>query len=60
MGAEAGEEELVNSGLEETMIAAYAELRITQKERGVDLRTAAFINSINKIAMAYQQRGIFP
>jgi len=58
--AAAGEEELVNSGLEETMIAAYAELRTIQKERGVDLRTAAFINSINKIAMAYQQRGIFP
>ena len=58
--AAAGEEELVNSGLEETMIAAYAELRTIQRARGVDLRTAAFINSINKIAMAYQQRGIFP
>jgi glutamate dehydrogenase (NAD(P)+) len=56
----AGEEELVNSGLEETMIAAYAELRLIQKERGVDLRTAAFINAIGKVAMAYTQRGIFP
>ncbi|HVF38895.1 MAG TPA: Glu/Leu/Phe/Val dehydrogenase, partial [Gemmatimonadaceae bacterium] len=56
----AGEEELVNSGLEETMIAAYAELRVIQKERGVDLRTAAFINAIGKVAMAYTQRGIFP
>ena len=58
--AAAGEEELVNSGLEETMIAAYAELRKIQKDRGVDLRTAAFINAIGKVAMAYQQRGIFP
>ena len=58
--AAAGEEELVNSGLEETMIAAYAELRTIQKERNVDLRTAAFINAIGKVAMAYQQRGIFP
>jgi len=58
--AAAGEEELVNSGLEETMIAAYAELRTIQKDRGVDLRTAAFINAIGKVALAYQQRGIFP
>ena len=58
--AAAGEEELVNSGLEETMISAYAELRTIQKERGVDLRTAAFINAIGKVALAYMQRGIFP
>jgi glutamate dehydrogenase (NAD(P)+) len=56
----AGEEELVRSGLEETMVAAFAELRVIQKERGVDLRTAAFINAIGKVAMAYTQRGIFP
>ncbi len=56
----AGEEELVRSGLEETMVAAYAELRVIQKDRGVDLRTAAFINAIGKVAMAYTQRGIFP
>ncbi|HMA19882.1 MAG TPA: hypothetical protein VKO87_03715, partial [Gemmatimonadaceae bacterium] len=56
----AGEEELVNSGLEETMVAAYAELRAIQKEESVDLRTAAFMNAIGKVAMAYTQRGIFP
>ena len=56
----AGEEELVNSGLEETMVAAYAELRTIQKDRGVDLRTAAFINAIGKVAMSYAMRGIFP
>ena len=56
----AGEEELVNSGLEETMIGAYAELRAVQRERSVDLRTAAFISAIGKVAMAYTQRGIFP
>ena len=61
MAAEAaGEEELVRSGLEETMVAAYAELRTIQKDRNVDLRTAAFINAIGKVAMAYTQRGIFP
>lgn len=56
----AGEGELVSSGLEETMIGAYTELRIIQKERGVDLRTAAFMNAIGKVALAYTQRGIFP
>ncbi|MEJ7758787.1 MAG: Glu/Leu/Phe/Val dehydrogenase [Gemmatimonadaceae bacterium] len=58
--AAAGEEELVNSGLEETMVAAYTELRSIQNGHGVDLRTAAFMNAIGKVAMAYQQRGIFP
>jgi len=56
----AGEEELVNSGLEETMVAAYNELRTIQLQRKVDLRTAAFINAIGKVALAYMQRGIFP
>jgi len=50
----------VNSGLEETMVAAYNELRVIQAQRKVDLRTAAFINAIGKVALAYMQRGIFP
>ncbi|HUF64350.1 MAG TPA: Glu/Leu/Phe/Val dehydrogenase [Gemmatimonadaceae bacterium] len=58
--ASAGEEDLVNSGLEETMISAYTELRAIQRDRKVDLRTAAFINAIGKIARAYIERGIFP
>ncbi|HEX6251362.1 MAG TPA: Glu/Leu/Phe/Val dehydrogenase [Gemmatimonadaceae bacterium] len=58
--ASAGEEDLVNSGLEETMISAYSELRAIQRDRKVDLRTAAFINAIGKVARAYVERGIFP
>jgi glutamate dehydrogenase (NAD(P)+) len=58
--ASADEEDLVNSGLEETMTAAYAELRAIQVDRKVDLRTAAFINALGKIARAYAERGIFP
>jgi len=52
----------VNSGLEETMISAYQQIRdIFMKTRGVpDLRTAAFINAVNKIAVAYLELGIFP
>jgi glutamate dehydrogenase (NAD(P)+) len=60
VSAAAGEEELVNSGLEETMISAYRELRLIQQDRNVDLRTAAFINAIGKVALAYTERGIFP
>jgi glutamate dehydrogenase (NAD(P)+) len=58
----ADEEDLVNSGLEETMIAAYNQIREIRKTvKGCpDLRTAAFINAINKIAVAYQELGIFP
>ncbi|MCI0417036.1 Glu/Leu/Phe/Val dehydrogenase [bacterium] len=58
----ADEEDLVNSGLEETMIAAYNQIREIRKTvKGcMDLRTAAFINAINKIAVAYQELGIFP
>ena len=58
----ADEEDLVNSGLEETMIAAYNEIRETKKRHGdrIDLRTAAFINAINKVATSYLELGIFP
>ena len=55
------EVDLVNSGLEDTMINAYNEIHDIWKERsGIDLRTAAFISSINKIATSYTELGIFP
>ncbi len=58
----ASEEDLVNSGLEETMIGAYHPIREQWKERRgqVDLRTAAMIVAIDKVAMSYEQLGIFP
>jgi glutamate dehydrogenase (NAD(P)+) len=57
----AGEEDLVNSGLEETMIGAYHPIRELWKQRGdVDLRTAAMIVAIDKVALSYEQLGIFP
>lgn len=56
----AGEEDLVNSGLEETMIDAYNQIRAIAKRHNTDLRTAAFINAIDKIAISYQELGIFP
>jgi glutamate dehydrogenase (NAD(P)+) len=58
----ASEEDLVNSGLEETMVGAYHPIREVWKRQGdsVDLRTAAMIVAIDKVALSYQQLGIFP
>ena len=58
----ANEVDLVNSGLEDTMINAYDAVReIMISTKGVnDLRTSAFICAINKIAVLYMQMGIFP
>lgn len=56
------EVDLVRSGLEDTMASAFHELwEIMKTRRGVqDLRTAAFVCAIDKIATAYFQLGIFP
>lgn len=58
----ADEIDLVNSGLEETMVNSYGQIRETLKTRSAvgDLRTAAFVNAINKIAVSYMELGIFP
>ncbi|QOR76292.1 MAG: Glu/Leu/Phe/Val dehydrogenase [Thermoflavifilum sp.] len=54
--------DLVNSGLEETMIEAVQEIReIWHSHKDIpDMRTAAFVSAINKIGEAYAQLGIFP
>ncbi|MBI1191927.1 MAG: Glu/Leu/Phe/Val dehydrogenase [Bacteroidetes bacterium] len=58
----ADEIDLVRSGLEETMVGSYQQIReIWRKNKKVeDLRTAAFVNAINKVAMDYLALGIFP
>jgi glutamate dehydrogenase (NAD(P)+) len=57
----ASEIDLVNSGLEDTMIEAYQSIREAKKKKNIpDLRTAAFYVSIVKIADAYGSMGIFP
>lgn len=58
----ADELELVNSGLEDTMIRAYHEIReIRNSNKTIDnLRTAAFVGAIDKIAVSYQNLGIWP
>ncbi|MBI4484931.1 MAG: Glu/Leu/Phe/Val dehydrogenase, partial [Acidobacteria bacterium] len=53
---------IVTSSLEETMVTAYQDIRETlrQQPAAQDLRTAAFLNAINKVARAYLELGIFP
>jgi glutamate dehydrogenase (NAD(P)+) len=53
---------LVNSGLEDTMAGAYDQLRETRRRdpKIPDLRTAAFVNAIDKVARSYIELGIFP
>jgi len=54
--------DLVRSGLWNTMADAYDEM-LAMRDRydlGNDLRTAAYIVSINKVANSYAQLGIFP
>ncbi|MDE3213951.1 MAG: Glu/Leu/Phe/Val dehydrogenase [Bacteroidota bacterium] len=58
----ADEVDLVRSGLEETMISATREIvDIWQKTPAIpDLRTAAYVCAINKVATTYAELGIFP
>ncbi len=56
----AAEEDLVNSGLEETMVGSYIQIREAQVRHGCDLRTAAYVTAINKIVAAYGSLGLFP
>lgn len=56
----AGERDLVRSGLEETLVPAYHQIRDEARRRDVDLRAAAYALAIEKIARIYRDRGIFP
>jgi len=58
----ADEIDLVRSGLEETMITAYHQIRDVKKRKKKiqDLRTAAFVSALNKISSDYLAMGIFP
>ncbi len=55
-----GEAELVDAGLKDTMVNSYNEINELRKIHDVDLRTAAFVNAINKLGEIYEQMGIFP
>ncbi len=59
---EIGEEDLVNSGLEETMVTAFREIWEIQEriEEIQDVRTAAYVDAIQKVGKAYLELGVFP
>jgi glutamate dehydrogenase (NAD(P)+) len=55
------EVDLVYSGLEDTMIGSYHEIRDASKSLNIaDMRTAAFVVAINKLGVSYEELGIFP
>lgn len=56
----AGEMELVRSGLDDTMRAAYQSMASVWHERGDvdDLRTAAYLVAIGKVAASYRAKGL--
>ncbi|MGG9961284.1 Glu/Leu/Phe/Val family dehydrogenase [Ferruginibacter sp. SUN106] len=56
------EQDLVHSGLEETMITATREIMQIWKDNPTipDMRTAAYVSAINKVAQSYNELGIFP
>ena len=58
----ADEVDLVYSGLEETMITATHEIMDEWKSNPEipDMRTAAYVVAINKVATSYAELGIFP
>lgn len=56
----ADEYDLVDSGLEETMVVGYNEINEQRKKHDIDLRTGAFVASLNKIGLIYENMGIFP
>ncbi|PEN13020.1 glutamate dehydrogenase [Longibacter salinarum] len=60
IGFGASEQDLVNSGLEDTMAFAYDEVRVIREEKGIDMRTAAYCSAINKIGKSYTAMGFFP
>ncbi|MBA3829745.1 MAG: Glu/Leu/Phe/Val dehydrogenase [Taibaiella sp.] len=55
------EADLVYSGLEDTMIGSYHEIRDILNSRDIsDMRTAAFVCAIDKVGVSYEELGIFP
>ncbi|AHF15090.1 Glu/Leu/Phe/Val family dehydrogenase [Niabella soli] len=58
----ADEIDLVHSGLEETMITATREIMEEWRNNPAipDMRTAAYVVAINKVATTYAELGIFP
>jgi len=52
----ATEEDFAYSGLEDTMIQAFEELKTTANKHNISLRRAAFVNALTKVSLVRQQR----
>lgn len=53
-------EEEVNERLERILVQAYREVSGTAEERGTDLRSAAMVLAVGRVAEVMQMRGIHP
>jgi glutamate dehydrogenase (NAD(P)+) len=62
IGRGAEELDFVYSGLEDTMVEAYRQIRAARLEFPAipDFRTAAYVVAIRKIARSYESLGVFP
>lgn len=58
----AGEADYVDAGLDETMTQAFYQIKnvFNTNRKVADLRTAAFVHAIDRVAKAYMELGIFP
>ncbi|KAG0579860.1 hypothetical protein M758_4G130600 [Ceratodon purpureus] len=54
------EVDFVWSGLEETMLSSWENVKHTAQERNCNFRTAAYLIAIERIATCYRVSGIFP
>jgi glutamate dehydrogenase/leucine dehydrogenase len=50
----------INESLDKIMVKSFEEVWAVSQERKVDMRTAAYMNGVTRVANALKQRGIFP
>ncbi len=50
----------INESLDKIMVKSFDEVWAVSMERKVDMRTAAYMNGVTRVANAIKQRGIFP
>jgi len=50
----------INESLDKIMVKSFDEVWAVSKERKVDMRIAAYMNAVTRVANALKQRGIFP
>ena len=58
----ADELDIIRSGLEDTMVNSYDNIRniLKRHKKMTSLRTAAYVDALEKIGVTYQKMGVFP